>query len=88
MEEKKKMERQDEKGRLAMAENNYGDNTPLHRSQSSFFLRHNGPATAAPVQEGQFWKRSETNKTNSSRSTKVTKESCADKVRPANRTEK
>ena len=31
MEEKKKMERQDEKGRLAMAENNYGDNsTPLH----------------------------------------------------------
>ena len=25
MEEKKKMERQDEKGRLSMAENNYGD---------------------------------------------------------------
>ena len=26
------------------------------------FFRHNGPATAAPVQEGQFWKRSETKK--------------------------
>ena len=24
-----------------------------------FFSRHNGPASAAPVQEGQFWKRSE-----------------------------
>ena len=29
MEEKKKMERQDEKGRLAMAENNYGDNNKI-----------------------------------------------------------
>ena len=24
------------------------------------FFRHNGPATAAPLQEGRFWKRSET----------------------------
>jgi len=29
MEEKKKMERQDEKGRQAMAENNYGDNNKI-----------------------------------------------------------
>ena len=28
----------------------------------SFFKRQNGPATAAPVQEGHFWKRSETKK--------------------------
>ena len=27
-----------------------------------FFLRHNGPASAAPCQEGHFWKRSETKK--------------------------
>ena len=27
--EEKKMERQDEKGRLAMAENNYGDNNKI-----------------------------------------------------------
>ena len=26
------------------------------------FLRHNGPASAAPCQEGHFWKRSETKK--------------------------
>ena len=28
----------------------------------SFFERHNGPASAAPCQEGHFWKRSETKK--------------------------
>ena len=27
-----------------------------------FFERHNGPASAAPCQEGHFWKRSETKK--------------------------
>ena len=27
-----------------------------------FFLRQNGPASAAPLQEGRFWKRSETKK--------------------------
>ena len=27
-----------------------------------FFLRHNGPAPARPLQEGRFWKRSETRK--------------------------
>ena len=27
-----------------------------------FFFRHNGPASAAPCQEGHFWKRSETKK--------------------------
>ena len=35
------------------------------------FERHNGPASAAPCQEGHFWKRSETKKANSSRSTKT-----------------
>ena len=28
----------------------------------SFFERHNGPAPARPLQEGRFWKRSETKK--------------------------
>ena len=34
-----------------------------HVDRNCFFLeRHNGPASAAPCQEGHFWKRSETKK--------------------------
>ena len=42
MEEKKKMERHDEKGRLSMAENNYGDHycTPSHSSVISIFCQN------------------------------------------------
>ena len=52
MEEKKMMERHDEKGRLSMAENNYGDHykieaqvtpllgTPLHSSKITFFSKN------------------------------------------------
>ena len=42
MEEKKKMERQDEKGRLAMAENNYGDNNKIEAQLTP--LLGNSPA--------------------------------------------
>ena len=42
MEEKKKMERQDEKGRLAMAENNYGDNKKIEAQLAPLF--GNSPA--------------------------------------------
>ena len=31
-------------------------------SSKNIFERHNGPATARPLQEGRFWKRSETKK--------------------------
>ena len=35
-----------------------------HVDRNCFFVleRHNGPASAAPCQEGHFWKRSETKK--------------------------
>ena len=42
MEEKKKMERHDEKGRLAMAENNYGDNNKIEAQLTP--LLGNSPA--------------------------------------------
>ena len=31
-------------------------------SPGKLFFRQNGPATAAPLQEGRFWRRSETKK--------------------------
>ena len=35
---------------------------PSKTDYSTSFFRQNGPASAAPVQEGHFWKRSETKK--------------------------
>ena len=62
MEEKKKMERHDEKGRLSMAENNYGDHYKIEAQVTP--LLGNSPAakrTESPTAP-LFWRTAEPSK--------------------------